>query len=166
MANPRQQAQKLIMALAKKAEAKKPEAAEPKATAKPAEPKAEKKAEAAPKPPATVKPEPKPKAEPKADTFSLHLNKTGRLCIGKEAAERLGDAPFVALKIEGKIVRLLPEKKESDSTIAVKYADPEYTLRPYVSASKAWKSLGWTGAEGIDIEAKPYGNGGFEFRLQ
>jgi hypothetical protein len=105
-----------------------------------------------------------PKAA-KADTFSLHLNKTGRLCIGKAAAERLGDAEFCSLKIEGKIVRLIPEKKEIEGAIPVKYADPEFAVRPYVSASKAWKSLGWDGAAGIDIEAKAYGNGGFEFRI-
>jgi len=111
------------------------------------------------------KAEPK-KAEPKANTFALHLNKTGRLCIGKDAAERLGESPFIALKIEGKIVRLEPKAKETEGAIEVKYADSQYALRPYISASKAWKSLGWTGAEGIDIEARPYGTAGFEFRLQ
>ena len=101
----------------------------------------------------------------KADTYKLHLNRTGRLCIGKEAAERMGEAPFCKLSIEGKTVRLEPSKKESADALAVRYADPEYQVRPYVSASKAFKTLGWDGAEGIDIEAKPYGSSGFEFRL-
>jgi hypothetical protein len=137
--------------------------AEPKKAAAPkAEPKKADKPEAAPKPTAAPKAEPKKAA---ANTFALHLNKTGRLCIGKEAAARLGENQYCLLMIEGKTVRLEPKAKPVDGAIEVKYADSEYALRPYISASKAWKALGWTGAEGIDIEAKPYGSSGFEFRL-
>lgn len=100
-----------------------------------------------------------PKAEAPSE-FSLHLNKTGRLCIGKDAAARLGDTPFCSLAIEGKIVRLIPQKKEVDGALPVRDA----AGRPYVSATKQFKALGFDGSEPRDFTAKPYGNGGFEFR--
>jgi hypothetical protein len=141
-------------------EAPKPAApAAPKAEApKPAAPKAE-----APKPAAPAAPKKTAPAAPKAEApseFKLHLNKTGRLCIGSEAAKRLGDAPYATLAIEGKLVRLIPQKKEVEGALAVKDA----AGRPYVSATKQFKALGFDGSEPRDFTAKPYGTGGFEFR--
>jgi outer membrane biosynthesis protein TonB len=141
-------------------------AAAPKPEAKPKAPAAAPKPEAKPKAPAAApKPEAKPKAEaapkPKATEFAIHINKTGRVCFGKDAAERLGDSPFCTLKIDGKIVRLEPVKKEVEGAIPVRDASG----RPYISATKQFKPLGFDGSRPYDIEAKPYGNAGFEFRL-
>ena len=94
----------------------------------------------APKAPAAPK---APKADtkaPKANGFALHLNKTGRLCIGKDAAARMGDAPFCKLTVEGKIVRLEPTKKEieGDCPYATRAVGPT-SARP--SNSRPWASM-------------------------
>ncbi len=142
---------------AKPAAAPKAKDAKPAAKAKEA-PKA--KPAAAPK----AKEAPKAKdAKPAAaapSAFALHLNKTGRLCIGSAAAARLGNAPFATIAIEGKIIRLVPQTKEVDGAMKVQSASG----RPYVSATKPFKTLGFDGSEPRDFEAKPYGTAGFEFR--
>jgi nucleoid-associated protein YgaU len=146
-------------------EAAAPKAKEAKKAAPKGKAKEAKKAAAAPKEAKKAEPKEAPKkAAAAADTFALHLNKTGRLCIGAAAAERLGEAPFCVLKIEGKICRLIPEKKEVEGALPVKYADSEFCIRPYVSATKQFKALGFDGSEPKAFEAKPYGQGGFEFR--
>lgn len=133
--------------------------AEPKAAPK-AAPKAD--AKAAPK---AVKAEPKaePKAAPKKpETFAIHINKTGRLCFGKDAAVRLGDTPFCEIEVDEKarIIRLEASKK-SEGNLPVRDA----AGRPYVSATKQFKPLGFDGSRSYDCEAKPYGIGGFEFKM-
>ena len=118
---------------------------------------------------APAKAAPAAKAAPKADTYALHLNKTGRLCIGSDAAERLNtglgqtkNTRYALLKIEGKIIRLIPQKKSSDGTLPVRDGGG----RPYVSATKAFKSLGFDGSDSLDFEAKAYGAAGLEWRWQ
>jgi hypothetical protein len=130
--------------------------AEPKAkkAAKKAEPK-----KAAKK--AAPKAEPKAKKADKADTFAIHINKTGRVCFGRDAAVRLGEAAYLTITIEGKTIRFSAAKAEGENTVPVRDANG----RPYVSCTKQFKPLGFDGSEAIDIEAKPYGNAGFEFRL-
>uniref|UniRef100_Q01RL7 Uncharacterized protein n=1 Tax=Solibacter usitatus (strain Ellin6076) TaxID=234267 RepID=Q01RL7_SOLUE len=115
------------------------------------------------KPAAPAKPAAKPADKPKGNpnAFAIHVNKTGRVCFGKDAAERMGDSPFCKLWIEGKLVRLGPTKKEVEGAVLVRDASG----RPYISATKQFKPLGFDGSRAYDCEAKPYGNAGFEFRL-
>ncbi len=98
----------------------------------------------------------------KADTLAIHVNKTGRVCFGAAAAARLGDAPYCTLTIDGKLVRLEPAKKDGNGALPVRDASG----RPYISATRQFKPLGFDGSRPYDIEAKPFGSAGFEFRLQ
>ena len=123
-----------------------------------------KPAAAAPKPAA-----PKLAAKPAAaaDKFKIHINSTGRVCFAKDAAERLlsafkaSDSKYCLVAVDKGIVRLDPQKKQIDGAVNVKFASG----RPYVSATKQMKPLGFDGSRPYDIEAKPYGAAGFEFRL-
>src|SRR5215831_18538280 len=131
-----------------------------KAISKPAEPAA--------KPPAAKKPAAEP-AKPKADTLALHLNKTGRLCFLRGAAARLTEAGFaideqyfMALAIDKGLIRLEPKLEASADTVEVRDGGG----RPYVSLTRQLKPWGFDGSRAIDIpNVKPYGKGGFEFRL-
>jgi hypothetical protein len=119
-----------------------------------------------------LKPAEKP-AKPAAaapDTFALHLNKTGRLCIGAAAAERMGfDADkestwgymIYALDEKARRVRLEWSAKEADNSMRVRNGGG----RPYVSATREFKPFGLDYSAGRDIPAKPYGSRGFEFTL-
>jgi hypothetical protein len=103
-------------------------------------------------------------AKPKGDTIAMHLNKTGRLCLLRDAAERISDFfpdGHMAISIEKGLVRLTPSNKASEGSVNIGNASG----RPYVSMMKAVKALGFDGSESRDIEAKPYGSAGFEFRL-
>lgn len=101
-------------------------------------------------------------AKAKAEAYDIHINKTGRVCFSKLAAERLGDAPFCKLSIDGKLIRIEPSKKDIDGALTVRDASG----RPYISATRQFKPLGFDGSRPYDIEAKPFGAAGFEFRLQ
>jgi hypothetical protein len=122
------------------------------------------------KPAAPAKAEkPKPAAKPASDALDLHLNKTGRLCIGKNAAARMGfDAGktshgFMLYVIEEKsrLVRLEWSARDAENALEVRNGGG----RPYISATKQFKPLGFDGSQSRDIEAKPYGTKGFEFKL-
>ena len=111
---------------------------------------------------APAKADPKPTAKPrKGETFAIHVNKTGRVCFGKEAAARIGDSRFCTLAAEKGIIRLQPTNKATEDALPVRDASG----RPYISATKQFKPLGFDGTRAMDIDAKPYGNAGFEFRL-
>jgi hypothetical protein len=110
---------------------------------------------------AKAKAMPEAKAAVKADSLAIHINKTGRVCFGKAAAERLGDSPFCTLTIDGKLVRLEPAKKDGNGALPVRDASG----RSYISATRQFKPLGFDGSRPYDIEAKPFGTAGFEFRL-
>ena len=148
-----------------KADKAAPKAEEPKAE----EPKADK---AAPK---AAKADKAAKAAPKADkaeepkVFPIHLNKTGRVCFSAIAGKRLlAGKPieetelFATLKVEGKTIRIEPSKKQIEGAVAVGNGGG----RPYISAMKAFKELGYDGSAGKDFEARPYGAAGFEFKYQ
>jgi hypothetical protein len=62
---------------------------------------------------------------------------------------------------KGGNIRLSPTAKEGADTLPVR----DGSGRPYISATKQFKPLGFDGSKPYDIEAKPYGNSGFEFRL-
>ena len=120
------------------------------------------KALEAPKP--AAKPEAKPAAKPEAkpDTIALHLNSTGRLCFGKAAAARIPDnAAHMAMAIDKGLVRIELAKKAADDTLPVRWASG----RPYISATKQFKPLGFDGSRAYDIAAKPFGDTGLEFKL-
>lgn len=68
----------------------------------------------------------------------------------------------MTLAIDNGTVRLEPSKKQTEGALPVRSASG----RPYVSATKQFKPLGFDGSRPYDIEAKPFGNAGFEFRLQ
>jgi hypothetical protein len=115
----------------------------------------------APKSKTPAKPTAAKPAEAKADTMAIHVNKTGRVCFGKDAAARLGDAKYCAMATDKGMVRLTPTNKATPDALPIRKASG----RPYISATKQFKPLGFDGSRAIDIEAKPYGNAGFEFRL-
>jgi hypothetical protein len=130
------------------------------AAAEPAKPAAKPAAAAEPAKPAA---KPAAAAKPKTDEMALHLNKTGRLCFGKEATAYLGDKrpAHMALAIDGKTVRLKPAKSEGDDTCRMGDA----AGRPYISAMREFrKAFGFDGAQSLDFTAKPYQGGGLEFR--
>jgi hypothetical protein len=139
-------------------------AAQPPATQPPAKPATAAQPQPA-KPAAAAKPAAKPAAaaKPKGDEMAIHLNKTGRLCFGKEAAAYLGakKPAHMALAIEGKLIRLKPAKSEGEDTCRMGDA----AGRPYISAMREFrKAFGFDGSQSLDFTAKPYGQGGFEFR--
>jgi hypothetical protein len=102
-----------------------------------------------------------PAAKSNPNAFAIHINKTGRLCFSKPAADRLGQPKYCLLAIDKGIVRIEPTNKDSENAVPVRDASG----RPYISATKQFKPLGFDGSRPYDIDAKPYGNGGFEFRL-
>jgi hypothetical protein len=44
--------------------------------------------------------------KPPETALPIHINKTGRLCFGKDAAARPGDAKYLCVAIDGETVRL------------------------------------------------------------
>lgn len=127
----------------------------PKAAKAPKAPKA-----AAPKAPKAAA----PKAAEKAPALAIHINKTGRVCFGKDAAVRLGGIEAInkhmAMKIEEGLVRIDIAAPGAD-TLPIRDGGG----RPYISATRQFKPLGFDGSKPYDLEAKPYGTAGFEFRL-
>lgn len=131
----------------------------------------EKREAAAAKPPAAQPAAKKAAAQPAAakkpaaadGALKLHLNRTGRLCFLKAATARLGDdwsGKHMAMAIERGIIRIDLAKPAAD-TLRV----GDGAGRPYISAMKQFKGLGFDGSDSRDIEAKPYGKAGFEFRI-
>jgi hypothetical protein len=103
-----------------------------------------------------------PAKDPNA--ISIHINRTGRVCFGKDAAQRLGNFfpdGYMTLAIEDGTVRLTPTNKKVEGAVDIRNASG----RPYISATKQFKPLGFDGSRAMDIEAKPFGDAGFEFRL-
>jgi len=102
------------------------------------------------------------KANPGA--YALHVNKTGRVCFGKDAAKRIGNFfpdGFMTLAIDKGVIRLEPTNKRAGGALQIR----EASGRPYISVTKQFKPLGFDGSRPYDIDAKPYGIAGFEFRL-
>jgi len=140
-----------------------PKALEPKAESKPAAPKGKAKGKAESKPAA------KP-AEPKAkgkEEFDIHINNTGRICFGVDEAARIEGYDYcsIAVDVAKKLIRLEPARKQAEGAKEIKYADKEYKIRPYISATREMKPLGFDGSRPYDCIAKPYGAAGFEFKL-
>ena len=133
-----------------------PKALEPKAESKPA------KAESKPKAKPASKPAPKAK-----DEFEIHINNTGRICFGKDEAARLEGYDYCSIAVDEakKLIRLEPARKQAEGAKEIKYADKEYKIRPYISATREMKPLGFDGSRPYDCIAKPYGAAGFEFKL-
>jgi hypothetical protein len=131
----------------------------------PTDAKAAPKPKAAPKAaaPKAAKAESKPKSAPKAapNALDIHINKTGRVCFSKTAADRLGEAKYVAITIDKRTVRFEPLAKEREGAVPVRDGGG----RPYISATKQLKTLGFDGSKPYDIEAKPLNAHGFEFTL-
>lgn len=136
----------------------------PKATEK--APKAAEKA-AAPKAAAAAKkaPEKAAAAAPKATekALDIHINKTGRFCFSATAKERMADYLYpkghCIVEVKGNTVRLDMVSKAAENTTPVRDASG----RPYISATKAIKPLGFDGSQSYDFVAKAYGKAGFEF---
>jgi hypothetical protein len=52
--------------------------------------------------------------------------------------------------------------------LRLRYHETQARRRPYISAARQLKPLGFkrgVGEKSYDIEPEPYGNGGFKFRL-
>jgi hypothetical protein len=146
---------KELTAMTKKAKTptKPPAKIAEKPSAKPATKPATKPAAAAAKP--ATKPAEKPAA-----ALAIHVNKTGRVCFGREAAVRLGKPEYCAVSVDKGVIRIEPTKK-ADGALPVRDASG----RPYISATRQFKPLGFDGSRAYDCDAKPYGSSGFEFRL-
>jgi hypothetical protein len=117
------------------------------------------------KPKAMPKADAAPKDKAKADGFAIHVNKTGRVCFGNDAAERISafvPDGFMTLEIANDLVRLQPTNNSVDGALPIRDASG----RPYVSATRQFKALGFDGRRALDIEAKPFGKAGFTFRLR
>lgn len=96
-----------------------------------------------------------------SSALEIHINKTGRVCFGRAAAARIGDMAFMTAIIEGKQVRLVATAKQADGSLLIRRANG----RPYLSATKLLKPLGFDGTKALDIEAKAYNSHGFEFKM-
>lgn len=112
---------------------------------------------------AAAKAAPKKAAAPKAAAeLALHINKTGRVCFNKTAAERLGEkADYMAITVNGKAVRMTPTAKGTEGAVDINRANG----RPYVSAMRLLKGLGFTGEESVDVIARPVNGTSLEFTL-
>jgi hypothetical protein len=174
MTNKQTTVSKAAKAKAAKAEPKAAKAkaakAEPKAAK--AEPKAAKAAKAAKAEPKAAKAAKAAAAEPKAakaakaaagSTIAIHINKTGRVCFGKLASERIGkDFSHAAVQAEGKTIQIVPTSKAGDNTTEIRWAGN----RPYISATKVLKATGaFDGSKAFDIEALPLNSHGFKFQI-
>jgi hypothetical protein len=93
--------------------------------------------------------------------LAIHINKTGRVCFGKDAAARLGEAKYLSVAIDGETIRLDTLDNVQEGALTVRDANG----RPYVSAACQLKQFGFDGSRSYNIEAKPYGKAGFEFEL-
>jgi hypothetical protein len=62
---------------------------------------------------------------------------------------------------EGKQVRMVAQKNATENTVEIRYANG----RPYISATRFLKPLGFDGTKPVDIEAAPYNSHGFEFKV-
>ena len=107
----------------------------------------------------------KPKAEKKAPAngaLAVHVNKTGRVCFGKAAAERIGDLGYMMITVAGNRITMTAQKKDSEGALGIGRANG----RPYVSATKILKATGaFDGSAALDFEAKPVGETGLEIRV-
>lgn len=106
----------------------------------------------------------KPAAEKKPaanGALSIHINKTGRVCFGKAAALRIGDLGFMTIAAEGKAVKMTARKDATEGALDINRANG----RPYVSAMRLLKGLGFTGKDALDVEAKAVNGHGFEFKV-
>src|SRR5215472_11364843 len=98
-------------------------------------------------------------SEKRASTaLEIHINKTGRVCFGKNAAARIGDLGHMLITAEGKHVRVVAKEEATENTVEIRRANG----RPYVSATRFLKPLGFDGSKPLDIEATAYNSHGFE----
>lgn len=98
--------------------------------------------------------------EPKEATLGIHVNRTGRVCFGKLATERIGQVEFMMLTAKDGKVRFQPLAKYADGAHPVRWAGN----RPYVSATSILKELGFDGSKGLDFIAAPTGSNALEIR--
>ncbi len=111
---------------------------------------------------ATKKPTPKKAAKPAAD-LALHVNHSGRICFGKTAAERINGLQFMTIVTDeaARTMKLIARKDEADDAVAIRSASG----RPYISALKQLKSLGFTGDDSLDVLADAIDHNGFSFEV-
>ena len=101
--------------------------------------------------------------------FPIHINPSGRICFNSEAVERMGRPAYVAMTIDGDIIRLVPTEKASANTLRVRKEkkNREGWSRPYISAARQLRPLGFVRHKrGYDIDPKSYGDSGFEFEFK
>ena len=103
-----------------------------------------------------------PKAAKADDSIlAIHINATGRVCFGRAAAARIAGLGHMLMTAEGKQVRMLAKKDATENTVEIRFAGG----RPYVSATRFLKPLGFDGTKPLDIQAAPYNSQGFEFQV-
>jgi hypothetical protein len=101
-------------------------------------------------------------AKPEAPaTLDIHINVTGRVCFGRHAAARIGDLAHMLVKVDGKTLRLIARKDATDESVDIRRAGK----RPYISATKALKELGWEGKKALDLVADPINSHGFACKV-
>lgn len=100
-------------------------------------------------------------AAPTNGDLAIHINKTGRVCFGRAAAERIGELAWMTVAAAGKGLRMVAKAKETEGALPIRRANG----RPYVSATRALKDFGFDGTKAYDVEASAHNATGFEFRL-
>lgn len=91
--------------------------------------------------PATKKVEAKKTETPADDTLRIYVNKTGRVCFGRTAANRIGDLRYMTIAIDGKRIKRVATDKAREATVEIRRAND----RPYISATKALKEVSFPG---------------------
>ena len=62
--------------------------------------------------------------------FPIHINPSGRLRFNSDAVERMGRPAYVALTIDGDVIRLVPTDEASDNTLPVQDENKNREGRP------------------------------------
>jgi hypothetical protein len=95
-------------------------------------------------------------------TYAIRINPTGRVLFRNAAAVRVGNSRFMNVVIidEG-LIRFESSNKPTEDALNIHKQQGSR----YVTATRFLRRLGFDGSKPYNIEASPYGNRGFEFRL-
>lgn len=98
---------------------------------------------------------------PKNTDLAIHVNKTGRVCFGKVAAARLDGYKYMVITVDGQTITFVPHSKPREGAVNIGDASG----RPYVSATKLLKQVGFDGSKPLDLIATPVGDAGLQVKV-